>query len=131
MDITKKERDYIVEIGKRATRFPVRISELARLMKVSEPSAFEMVERLKREGIVETRGGMVALTDYGNMIYQKIIMAHRTLEVLFSRFNIDPDAACVECSKIDYLMDHEIIMRLFKELGSPELCPHGRPVSVV
>ncbi len=130
MRITKKERDYILEIGKSADKFPLRLSELARSMKISEPSAFEMVERLKKAKLVETRGGMVALTDYGNIIYSNIIMAHRTLETLFARFEIDPDVACRECSKIDYLMDREVIEKLFKELGAPEFCPHGKPVSV-
>ncbi len=130
MHITKKERDYLLEIGKRTDKFPLRLSELAKSMKISEPSAFEMVERLKKAELVKTHGGMVILTDYGNSLYSKIIMAHRTLETLFSEFEIDPDAACKECSKIDYLMDQEVIVKLFNKLGAPEFCPHGKPISV-
>ncbi|MGC8557992.1 MAG: metal-dependent transcriptional regulator [Nitrososphaeria archaeon] len=131
MQVTKKERDYIVQIGQSADSFPLRLSELARSLGVSEPSAFEMVEKLKRAGLVKAKGGMIILTVDGQKFYSEIMMAHRTLETLMVRFGIDPDFACSECSKIDYLIDHKVIAKLFEWLNFPDLCPHGKPVKVI
>jgi len=131
MHATKKERDYIVQIGQSADRFPLRLSELAKSLEVSEPTAFEMVEKLKGAGLVKAKGGMIVLTVNGQKFYSEIMMAHRTLETLMFRFGIDPDFACRECSKIDYLIDHQVIEKLFEGLNSPDLCPHGKPVKVV
>ncbi|MCL4344537.1 MAG: metal-dependent transcriptional regulator [Nitrososphaerota archaeon] len=130
MHITKKERDYMVQIGQSTDKFPMRLSELARSLGVSEPTAFEMIERLKKAGLVETKTGMIVLTKNGHEFYRKIIMAHRTLETLLFRFGIEPDLACKECSKIDYLVDQEVIIKLFGKLNAPELCPHGKLINV-
>lgn len=131
MQITKKERDYVVHIGQSADKFPLRISDLARSLEVSEPSAFEMIVRLKKAGLVDTKAGMIILTGDGHRFYREIIMAHRTLETLLFRVGIDPDLACKECSKIDYLVDHDIIIKLFRNLNAPEFCPHGKPLNVI
>ena len=33
-----------------------------------------------------------------------------------------------QIEKIDYLMDDVSIQKLFKSLGQPQTCPHGKPV---
>ncbi|MEM0146569.1 MAG: metal-dependent transcriptional regulator [Conexivisphaerales archaeon] len=131
MHITKKERDYIVRIGQRGDKFPFKLSELAKSLGVSEPSTFEMIQRLKKVGLAETKGGMVILTDDGHKFYREIVMAHRTLETLLFNFGIDLDLACEECSKIDYLVDREVIMKLLMKLNAPEFCPHGRLIKMI
>ncbi len=130
MDISKRERDYIVLLKELSSEFPVRISDLARASGVKEPTAYESIKRMEEKGLVKVRKGIVVLTDTGLLTYLKIIKAHRVLELLFVKHGADPDEACKECANIDYLISESMVQKAYNSLGSPSVCPHGRPIEV-
>ncbi len=124
--ITKKERDCIVAIGKRRNDpFPVRVSTIAKALKLKLPTVEEIIQRLVSKDIVKKNGGMVILTDSGNRCYEDIIMKHRVLETFLSDCGVDPDKACKEISNFDYLVDKESAEKINEKIGKPEKCPHG------
>ncbi len=126
-EITKKERDCIVVLMERGS-FPVRLYNVAEMLNVKPPTAHELISRLISKNIVQKSNGIISLTDEGKLLYDEIIMAHRTLEIIMARSGINSEKACSQVEKIDYLMDESSIEKLFSNLGSPEICPHGKPV---
>ncbi|MDP8023377.1 MAG: metal-dependent transcriptional regulator [Nitrososphaeria archaeon] len=128
--ISKKERDYLILIFELSRDFPVRVRDIAEATNVSEPTAYEYSVRLAEKGLVLMKKGIVKLTEKGNETVSSIIKAHRVLETLFYINGISADESCQECSKIDYLLDKETIDKLYRKLGEPANCPHGKPVVV-
>jgi DtxR family Mn-dependent transcriptional regulator len=125
--ITRKERDCIVALHD-SYGFPLRLFNIAETLKIKAPTAYELVKRLESKKIIEKNNGFISLTVYGNTIYSEVIMAHRTLEIMLTKSGVNSDRACEQIEKIDYLMDDVSVEKLFKSLGQPSTCPHGKPV---
>ncbi len=128
--VSKKERDYLIYIFEHSKDFPVRLRDLAEFVHVSEPTAYEYSARLAEKGLILMKKGMIKLTEKGSELAVSIIKAHRVLEMLFYLNGLSIDESCQECSKIDYLLDSDAIEKLYKRLGEPKSCPHGRPIVV-
>lgn len=124
--LTKRERDCIVLIGKnRKEAFPVRVSLIARSLNLKSPTVEEVLSRLINKNIVAKKGGMVILTQEGIKSYEEIMMKHRVMEIFLTQCGVDPDEACEETSKFDYLMLKDSIDKINEKIGRPLKCPHG------
>lgn len=128
-DVTKRERDCLVFLKEESGGgFPKRLHEIADSMGVKPPTALNIVKRLRVKGLVESRDGMVVLTERGNDITRKILMVHRTFESLFCQSGISRNSACLEAGEIDFLIPEENARMVLKRIDSPESCPHGKPI---
>ncbi len=130
--ITKRERDCVVYIREYSMNsFPMRLHELAGVMKIKPPTALDLINRLKAKGLVESRDGMVILTDYGNSVARGILLVHRTFESLFCQSGVSKENACRDSGEIDYLISKKSANLILKKINNPKLCPHGKPISEV
>lgn len=128
-NITKRERDFLLIIGNnRNSRFPVRISHLARQLEMKMPTAEEIAERLVSKGLLYKERGLLVLSDEGFRCYKDITMKHRAMETLLADCGIDADEACREVSSFDYLLYNKSAEKIIEKLGNPEKCPHGRNI---
>ena len=126
---TRRERDCIVTIHENSSReFPIRLSEIAKTMRMKPPSVIEILKRLELKGLITREKGMVILTDAGNESYNYITNCHRILETIFVDSGIALDEACREVSAFDYMINSESAMKLSNLVGNPSACPHGKPI---
>ncbi len=131
-NITKRERDCLVRIKENtAGGFPIRLHEIASMLDIKPPTALNIVNRLKSKGYVDSRDGMIILTEPGNEIAGRILMVHRTFESLFCQSGISKSNACKEASEIDFLIPEKNAMLVLKRIDSPSVCPHGKPIREV
>jgi len=130
MDITKKERDCLIAIDEFDSKFQPRLVDIAKEMHVKPPTVYNLVRRLSKKGLVDESRGMIKVTDRGKTVYKSIIMAHRCIETLLNKAGVQKDCACREARKMDYMLDPVNVKLLFKFLGSPKNCPHGKPIIV-
>ena len=128
LQVTGKERECIVAIEELKSNFPPRLSQVAGKLGIKPPTAFVLVRQLEKKGLVEEAKGSIILTSRGKEVYKNIILAHRSLETLLCRAGIPLECACKEAEKIDYLIEPAYAKKLWKYLGKPKNCPHGRPV---
>lgn len=129
--ITKRERDCLVFIRDRlGNDFPVRLHELATYLKIKPPTALAVTKRLKNKGMVESRDGMIILTQKGNEASECILLVHRTFESLFFQSGISKEDACQEAGEIDFLIPEENAKRVLNRIDNPPSCPHGRPIII-
>ncbi|MFA5338553.1 MAG: metal-dependent transcriptional regulator [Candidatus Omnitrophota bacterium] len=128
-----KKEDYLEEmymIQYRNNR-AARVTELARVLKVSDPSVSEMIRRLEKEKLVTfERFGGISLTALGIKEARKIVRKHQLLEVFFSRVlnlkikkDIHEEAHAMEHALSDAATD-----KLDSMLKKPKLCPDGNPI---
>lgn len=128
--LTRREKECLFAVKKLDSDFPPRIISIAKETKIKPPTAYNLLKRLSDKGLIEESKGMVKVTDKGNAAYKEIMMAHRCIELIFSRAGIPKDCACREAEKIDYMLKPEYVKLLFKSLGMPKNCPHGKPIVV-
>ena len=125
--ITKRERDCLLVIGEDIKNgFPDRLANLSRRLQVSSPTVMNLLDRLGEKGLVRKLEGMVTLTALGVQTYGELLESHRVIEYMFYKNGIPEDECCKEASKIDYIIEQDVISRLFTNLGKPLKCPHGR-----
>ena len=97
-------------------------------LKIAAPSAFEMLKKMEKEGLViyKARQG-IELTDKGREIARRIIRAHRLTEVLMDKtlkMNIQEETVC----GMEHHMDEQFMDALCMLLNHPTKCPHGNPI---
>ena len=127
--LTRRERDCVVAIRENgSTEFPIRLSEIAKIMGLKPPTVIEILKRLEYKGLVTREKGMVVLTDSGKESYNYIVNCHRILETLFVESGIDLEEACKEVSAFDYMIGSGSAMKLSTFVGRPKACPHGKPI---
>lgn len=126
--LTRKERDFLVKIVENRGSFPIRLNILAKQLGVKSPTAYEVVRRLSTKGYAISNRGMIVPTEKGIREYGKLIMAHRVMESIAFSSGKPLQSACAGVCDYDYLMDREIVERIWNMLGKPKRCPHGMPI---
>ena len=104
---------------------PVRISSISQKLKVTPPSAVQMLKKLEKEGCInyKNREG-VTLTRKGRIIGQRMVRNGMLIESLMVKslgIEIDSKVAC----GIEHHMTDEFANALCSLMKHPIKCPHG------
>ncbi|MGC8632605.1 MAG: metal-dependent transcriptional regulator [Thermoprotei archaeon] len=127
---TRRELDClraVYEISSSGTA--ARLVDAATYLSVKPPTAFVMLDRLVRDGLLEKRGNDYVLTDEGKRQAEEVITAHRVVETLLYRAGFSPNEACVQARKFDTSVPSEVVRKLYDFLGKPSECPHGKRIA--
>jgi DtxR family Mn-dependent transcriptional regulator len=96
----------------------VKISSIAKLLNVTQPSVVQMLHKLNNDNLVEyKKGNIVELTSKGNRI-------GRLLEVMMKdalKIEVDEEMVC----GIEHHMKKKFTNALCTLLKHPRECPHG------
>ncbi|RNJ75246.1 MAG: metal-dependent transcriptional regulator [Thaumarchaeota archaeon S15] len=102
----------------------VKISTIARMLHIRQPSVVQMLKKLDRQGFVEYDKLDVKPTAKGFEIAAKMIRNSRLLEVLMDealKIDIDEELVC----GTEHHMSKQFTDALCTMLGHPRRCPHG------
>ena len=105
-------------------------SRVADMLGVSRASAGEMLKRLEADGLVE-RGEQkeAILTETGIERAEKVVRKHRIIERLLTDFMGYTAAEAHEhADTLGDTFTEDMVVRIEKQLGMPDRCPHGWPV---
>jgi DtxR family Mn-dependent transcriptional regulator len=126
-----KKEDYLQEMYKIQCRNNrvARVTELAHILGVSNPSVSEMVRRLEKEKLVIfERFGGISLTALGIKQARRIIRKHQLLEVFFSRILKIKKGSHQEAHIMEHTLSDAATDKLDTILKRPKLCPDGNPI---
>lgn len=101
----------------------IKISTIARMLHVRQPSVVQMLKKLDRQKLVEYDKIDVVLTPQGKEIAAKMIRNSRLLEVLMDtalKIDIDEELVC----GIEHHMNQQFTDALCTMLKHPRKCPH-------
>jgi DtxR family Mn-dependent transcriptional regulator len=129
MSVSKE--DYLEEIYRiqSCNNRAARITEISATLNVSKASASEMVKRLSKEHLLESKKySGVTLTKKGVEQAQKVYRKHQLLEVFFNRVLKLKDTFHTEAHKVEHTLSDEATDRLEKVLKTPQVCPDGNPI---
>jgi DtxR family Mn-dependent transcriptional regulator len=110
---------YIRERGEE-----VKVSSIAKMLNVKQPSVVQMLRKLDEANLVEySKGNMVRMTSEGERIGKQMIRNTRLLEVLMRdslKIDIDEEMVC----GIEHHMKQIFTDALCTLLKHPRKCPH-------
>lgn len=114
---------YIRERGEE-----VKVSSIAKLLNVKQPSVVQMLRKLDEANLVEySKGNMVRMTTEGERIGKQMIRNTRLLEVLMRdslKIDIDEEMVC----GIEHHMKQIFTDALCTLLKHPRKCPHDHRI---
>jgi DtxR family Mn-dependent transcriptional regulator len=106
----------------------VKVSSIAKLLNVKQPSVVQMLHKLNDANLVEyKKGNIVELTTKGDRIGKQMIRNTRLLEVMMKdalKIEIDEEMVC----GIEHHMKKKFSDALCILLKHPRKCPHGHNI---
>ena len=103
----------------------VKISSIAKLLNVKQPSVVQMLHKLNDANLVfYAKGNLVQMTQRGERIGRQMIRNTRLLEVMMNdalKIEIDEEMVC----GIEHHMKTKFTDALCTLLNHPKFCPHG------
>jgi DtxR family transcriptional regulator, Mn-dependent transcriptional regulator len=105
----------------------VKISSIAKLLNVTQPSVVQMLRKLHNSNLVNYGQTQVILTEDGRKIGRQMIRNTRLLEVMMKdalRIEIDEEMVC----GIEHHMKTIFTDALCTLLKHPRKCPHGHDI---
>ena len=102
---------------------PVKISVIAKMLNVRQPSVVQMLKKLNEKELVEYNKAGVFLTKTGEKIGSSMMRNSRLLEVLMDsalKVEVDEEMVC----GIEHHMNIQFTDALCTMLNHPRKCPH-------
>ena len=106
---------------------PVKISVIAKMLNVRQPSVVQMLKKLNEKELVEYNKAGVFLTETGEKIGSSMMRNSRLLEVLMDsalKVEIDEEMVC----GIEHHMNKQFTDALCTMLNHPRICPHNHDI---
>jgi len=106
---------------------PVKISVIAKMLNVRQPSVVQMLKKLNEKELVEYNEAGVFLTETGEKIGSSMMRNSRLLEVLMDsalKVEIDEEMVC----GIEHHMNMQFTDALCTMLNHPRKCPHDHDI---
>jgi len=106
---------------------PVKISTIAKMLHVRQPSVVQMLKKLNTKDLVEYNKAGVSLTENGERIGSSMMRNSRLLEVLMDsalKVEIDEEMVC----GIEHHMNKQFTDALCTMLNHPRKCPHSHDI---
>jgi DtxR family transcriptional regulator, Mn-dependent transcriptional regulator len=111
----------------RERREDVKVSSIAKLLNVTQPSVVQMLRKLNRSQFVRYSKGNLEMTTEGEHIGKKMMRNTRLLEVLMKdalKIEVDEEMIC----GIEHHMKDMFTDALCTLLHHPRKCPHGHEI---
>ena len=106
---------------------PVKISVIAKMLNVRQPSVVQMLKKLNVKELVEYNKAGVILTETGEKVGSSMMRNSRLLEVLMDsalKVEIDEEMVC----GIEHHMNIQFTDALCTMLNHPRKCPHDHDI---
>ena len=106
---------------------PVKISVIAKMLNVRQPSVVQMLKKLNVKELVEYNKAGVILTETGEKVASSMMRNSRLLEVLMDsalKVEIDEEMVC----GIEHHMNIQFTDALCTMLNHPRKCPHDHDI---
>ena len=106
---------------------PVKISTIAKMLHVRQPSVVQMLKKLSGQDLVEYNKAGVFLTEGGEKVGSDMMRNSRLLEVLMDsalEVKVDEEMVC----GIEHHMNKQFTDALCTMLSHPRKCPHSHKI---
>ncbi|GFH40909.1 metal-dependent transcriptional regulator [Pseudolactococcus insecticola] len=134
-EFSKTEQDYLKAIyqlqqSQETADELVGVTDIANYLKVSAPSATEMIKRLAKKDLIEHKKYYgVCLKSEGYKEARFILKSHRVWETfLVAKAGYDLDEVHAEAENLEHSSSRKLIERLHALMAYPATDPHGSEI---
>jgi DtxR family Mn-dependent transcriptional regulator len=133
MNITISKENYLKAIAEAEGEGKTVISAvLADWLSVTPPAVTAALRRLKRDGLVTIKSGLIQLTSEGRNVAERTILRHHLIECMLCEiFGMGWFEVHDEAERLEHAVSPAFEKRLVKMLGHRETCPHGNGLAVM
>ncbi|WP_099355348.1 metal-dependent transcriptional regulator [Fredinandcohnia onubensis] len=112
--LSAKQEQYLVEIYENINEEGfTRVSQLAKSLNVSVPSASKMAKKLKEEGLIEfQRYGIITFTENGEKLAKQLAVNHEVLSRFFQLIEVKEENIKEEVKKIEPYISSDVLQKL-------------------
>jgi DtxR family Mn-dependent transcriptional regulator len=105
-------------------------ARLARRMRVTPPTAWAIVQRMVRDGLITLdEKKVIHFTEKGHRLAEEIVRRHRLSErFLTDVLGFSWAEAHEEAHRFEHALSERMEERIVALLGNPKTCPHGSPI---
>jgi DtxR family Mn-dependent transcriptional regulator len=105
-------------------------ANLARALRVSQPSASEMLRRLVEDGLVSRdEHKLINFSDRGREVAERIVARHRLVEAyLVKVMGLPWDDVHEEAHAMEHSISPRLEAKMLEMIGEVRTCPHGHPI---
>ena len=109
---------------------PVIAARVAETLGVTPPTAFGMLQRLSRDGLIQSGSNkLLSLTPKGHRVAEQVVRRHRLAERMLTEvLKLDWHLVYEEAHLFEHAISAVVEARLVEILGDPSTCPHGYPI---
>lgn len=121
--------DYLLVIWEFLESFDkITEKQIADRLEISPPTAYEYLLKLAEEGLINKDGKNISFTQNGKKATRDLVRMHRISEVFAYKFLEVPwEDTHASVMELEHIFNGDRGEVLFKNLGRPEICPHGNP----
>lgn len=126
---TERAEDYIEAIYELIEKEgEARTKEIATKLEVKPPSVSEMLQKLKKQGLVDyNKYKAIELTKKGKELAKNINETHRALKRFFRTIQVPEDIAEKDACRSEHKLDYKTIEQLKKFSRFLNGCPKNPP----
>jgi DtxR family Mn-dependent transcriptional regulator len=104
-------------------------ARIADRLEVSRPAVSEMIKKLQADGLVESGGRRIRLTQDGRRLAETVVRRHRLAErFLTDMLGLSWAEAHREAGKWEHVISPRVEAAMMSALEDPTTCPHGNPI---
>jgi DtxR family transcriptional regulator, Mn-dependent transcriptional regulator len=129
-ETTSSTLEYLLSLYEMAEEgIPTTRARLAAWMGVTRPSVSGAVQRLARDGLLDTAQRELRFTAEGERTARSLARRHRLAEHFLIRvIGLPWHRAHEEAGRWERVISDEVEERMTDILGDPATCPHGNPI---
>lgn len=122
--------DYLLVIWENLEAFGnVMEKDISRRLRISAATASEYLGKLTAEGLIRRNGRSITLTQKGTRRTIPLVRMHRIVEVFsYKLLEVPWEEVHASVMELEHHFKGEKGEKLYRNIGSPEACPHGNPV---
>jgi DtxR family Mn-dependent transcriptional regulator len=131
VNLSATREDYVRAIFKlQIDKGGATVTEIAERLDLSKSTVSERLKNLVNDDLVVAEPySKVELTSAGFSIGEKLTYKHRVIEVfLHSVLGMSVDKVHDEAHQLEHAVSDEVIQRMAKLVGNPEMDPHGSAI---
>lgn len=123
--------DYLLVIWEHLEAFgTVFEKDICRRLGISAATASEYLSKMTSDGLITRNGRDISLTSRGTRMAVPLVRMHRVVEVFsYKVLEVPWEEVHASVMELEHHFKGERGEKLFKNIGSPEACPHGNPIS--
>lgn len=123
--------DYLLVIWENLEAFgSVLEKDISRRLRISAATASEYLGKLTAEGLIRRNGRDILLTQKGNRRTIPLVRMHRIVEVFsYKLLEVPWEEVHSSVMELEHHFKGEKGENLYRNIGSPDACPHGNPVA--